>query len=177
MIDSARSVIADAGVDGFTVDEVAIRSGVAKTTIYRHFGTGDALLVAALNASVEAIDTPDTGSLRGDLRAAVEGFLRVIEPIKTRRLAASLINRAYHDPDFAPAHQEMCEQRQAPLRRVVQRGLVRGEVDPELDIEIAMLLIEGPFVARRLVENEHLTRREVDALIEVIARALAKPAA
>ncbi len=175
MIESAHSVIADEGVDGFTVDEVASRSGVAKSTIYRHFGSGDALLVAALEASVHAIETPDTGSLRGDLRAAVGGFLRIFEPMKTRRLAVSLINRAYHDADFAPAHREMCERHQGPLRRVLQRGLARGEVDPELDIELALLLIEGPFITRRLVENEQLSSRDVDVLIEVIARALSKP--
>ena len=67
MLGAAADLVLDAGVDGFSVDEVARRSGVAKTTIYRHFPSAKELLVAALDQFMTAPPTPDTGSLRTDL--------------------------------------------------------------------------------------------------------------
>ena len=54
---AAQEVVRDAGIDGFTVDEVAHRSGVAKTTIYRHFHNAHHLVVAALDCMITPMAT------------------------------------------------------------------------------------------------------------------------
>src|SRR5262245_6516948 len=60
------------GVDGVTFEEVAARSGVAKTTLYRHFGTKQAMVVAAADSCFVQQATPDTGDLLTDLRTIFE---------------------------------------------------------------------------------------------------------
>ena len=77
MLDAVAQIALDDGLGAVTIDEVARRSGVAKTTVYRHFPTKPELLVAALDQLVGPPVAPDTGSLVGDLTA----FLRSVHPI------------------------------------------------------------------------------------------------
>ena len=67
MLDAASELLAEEGYGGFTVDGVAARSGVAKTTIYRHWPTRGDLLAATMACFNECPATPDTGSLRTDV--------------------------------------------------------------------------------------------------------------
>ena len=92
MLRAATDLVLDAGVDGFSVDEVARRSGVAKTTIYRHFPSAKELLVAALDRTMKAPPTPDTGSLREDLLE----YLASVRPTLRRRSAAEPVLRDLH---------------------------------------------------------------------------------
>src|ERR1700691_5425013 len=62
-------LLGESGVGGFTVEEVARRSGVAKTTIYRHWRSREALVIDACSRISDEQEVPDTGSLEGDVTA------------------------------------------------------------------------------------------------------------
>jgi hypothetical protein len=62
--------------------------------------------------------------------------------------------------------------RHAPLRVALQRGMARGEVDPEIDLETAMYFVQGPFVAKRLIEMDDLSEDEIDVFLRLVLRAL-----
>src|SRR5450759_3563268 len=64
-------LLGESGVGGFTVDEVARRSGVAKTTIYRHWPSREALVIDACSRISDEQEVPDTGSLEGDVSACL----------------------------------------------------------------------------------------------------------
>jgi AcrR family transcriptional regulator len=174
MVATSQELLAERGVDGFSVDEVARRSGVAKSTIYRHFGSGEDLMLAAVDELVHHVEAPDTGAVGSDLRAVVRAFLEVVDRPELRGLFVSMLARARTDPEFAARLRAIKEQRHSPLRLVLQRGIARGEVDPEIDLEVAMHLVQSPFVAL-IVEDEELRDRDVDAYLELIGRALAPP--
>ena len=173
MILAAQELATLHGVDGVTVDEVARRSGVAKTTIYRHFRSADELLLSAVEEMIEEIEPPDTGSFRSDLRDVIASFMRLAAVPELRHLFLSMLTRAIDDPEFAGLYRSLKDQRHLPLRAVIQRGMARGEVDPDIDIELAVQFVQGPFLAKRLVENEEMTDRELDQLVELVVRALA----
>ncbi len=175
MIMAAQELAMLHGVDGVTIDEVARRSGVAKTTIYRHFGSTDELLIAAVEEMIEEIEPPDTGSFDGDLRQVIDGFMRVASAPALRHLFVSMLGRAIDDPEFAELYRSVKEQRHVPLRVAIQRGMARGEVDPSIDIEVALNFVQGPFVAKRVIENDDLSERELDQLIDLVVRALSPP--
>ena len=78
MLAAAQQTIVQHGLDACTLDEVARRSGVAKTTIYRHFGDLDELVVTAIDDMIEEVATPDHGSLRADLEAIVRAFSGIV---------------------------------------------------------------------------------------------------
>lgn len=173
MLTAAQDVIVRFGMDSCTIDEVARRSGVAKTTIYRHFRNADELSVSAIDELIGEIASPDTGALRTDLRAVVTGFRAIVSHESFRRLFVSMLKKSLDDPAFARVYERAQELRHAPLRRVLQRAMTRGEVDPSIDIEQAMYFVQGPFVAKRLVEHADLTDDDIDVFIELIVKALA----
>lgn len=173
MLAAAQQIIVTDGMHACTVDEVARRSGVAKTTIYRHFANADELSMAAVDAMVDHVTAPDHGSLRADLREIVMAFRKVVSHDSFRQLFADMLARAVRDPGFARVYEETQEMRHAPLRIAIQRGMARGEVDPEIDVETAMYFVQGPFVAKRLIETGELTEGEIDVFLDLICRALA----
>jgi AcrR family transcriptional regulator len=173
MIRATQEALTTHGLEGCTVEEIARRSGVAKTTIYRHFASADELALVAIGEMIEEVDVPDLGSLRADLRAVVDSFRSLVRQDTFRRLFASMLSRAVSDPEFAKIYDQAQESRHVPLRIAIQRGIARGEVDPAVDIETAMYFVQGPFLAKRLIEIGDLTEREVEVFLDLIVRALA----
>ncbi len=172
MLAAAQDVIAEHGIDGFTVDEVARRSGVAKTTIYRHFDSGAALAVHALDSMIEDFPSFDTGSLRGDLQAFLQGIMAHINDPAMRQTMSGLFAVSAREPEFARVHRAMLDERKAPLRTAFQRAMARGELSPETDIDLAIAMIEGPLVYRRVLLDEVITPADATTLIDLILRAL-----
>ena len=172
-IAAAQRVIVERGLDHCSIDEVARESGVAKTTIYRHFKDADDLAVAAIDQMIGDIVAPDTGSFRSDLSAVVYGFRRILERPSARKTLITMLHRALGDDEFEQLYERAQELRHAPLRRVLQRAIARGEVDPEIDLEQAMYFVQGPFVAKRIVELDPLTDGDIEVFLDLICRALA----
>ncbi len=173
MISAAQQIITECGIGACTIDEVARQSGVAKSTIYRHFANADELAVAAIDELIEVVATPDHGALRDDLREIVMAFRGVVRHDTFRQLFASMLSRAVDDPEFAEVYHHAQAMRHTPLRIAIQRGMARGEVDPGLDLELAMYFVQGPFVAKRFVELADLTDDEIEFFLDLIVKALA----
>ena len=91
---AAVDVIVDKGVGDLTIEEVALRSGVAKTTIYRHWPERASLIIDTVRSCFEHVSTPDTGSLRGDLEAYFGGMVRADLTGKVGHLMPCLIDAA-----------------------------------------------------------------------------------
>lgn len=173
MVAAAQQLITTEGIGACTIDAVARRSGVAKSTIYRHFANADELAVAAIDGLIAEVGTPDHGSLRADLRSIVTTFRDVVRHDSFRLMFVSMLSRAATDEAFASVYHTAQEMRHAPLRIAIQRGMARGEVDPNLDLERAMFFVQGPFVAKRLVELAELSDSEIDFFLDLILKALA----
>jgi len=173
MLEAAQQIITTEGIGTCTIDEVARRSGVAKSTIYRHFSNADELAQTAVEELIEVVAAPDCGSLRADLRAIIGAFRGVVRHDTFRQLFVSMLSRAVTDPEFATVYHHAQEMRHAPLRIAIQRGMARGEVDPNLDLERAMYFVQGPFVAKRLVELGELSDQDIEFFLDLIVKALA----
>ena len=174
MLDAAQAIIVADGLDACTVDEVSRRSGVAKTTIYRHFTNGDELVIHAVDCMKADVEAPDTGTLAGDLRALIEQYVGSVDPAVSRRLYVSMLHRALDDPQFEQAFYRTREAEHGPLRRVLQRAMARGEVDPEIDVTFAMQFLQGPFLVQHLLRPETVALdARLDQLIDLACRALA----
>lgn len=172
MLRASAELLMDEGVLGFTVDEVSRRSGVAKTTIYRHFPTRNELLVAAVDGAIDVPETPDTGNLRDDVAA----FLRSVRPIfadtSIRTLFFDLWSAGARDPELQRLQQAMMAERAGPTMTIYRRGLERGEISPDIDYPSALEVIEGPFIVRSLTRPEALADLDIDDLADRIAQRL-----
>jgi len=150
MLQAAAELALDVGVHGFTVDEVSRRSGIARTTIYRHFPNKNQLLIAALDDVTPAPRTPDTGTLRGDLLELLADLLPIFASKQVRALYLEIAASAVRDVELGGLQQSMMERRSGPTRTIFERAQERGEIAPHFDYRNALLIFEAPLVMRAL---------------------------
>jgi len=165
-------LLVEAGVEGVTLEEVATRSGVARSTLYRHFGSREGLIFEAARSCVVEHPTPDSGSLADDLR---EVFTRFSESTGERRLTELLpllIDAAKRDPELDALVDEVLAERKRPLRTILQLAQLRDEISRDLDLDIAMAIVIGPFTYRRLVEGREATPEFTEAILQGAIAAL-----
>lgn len=160
------------GVGAITAEEVARRSGVAKTTLYRHFGTTDALVFAVVQANVTALVPTDTGTLRGDLAVIHRTYLDVAGPQQSRELFVWMAAHAIEDPANRELFRQARVQPRRPTVLALQRAIARGEINPDIDVEMAMHMIQGPLISMRIVDNSEVSDHDLDAMLDMTLKAL-----
>ncbi len=165
-------LLSEEGLAGVTVDAVARRSGVAKTTIYRHWPSREALLLDACAQMGPHFDSPDTGSLSNDLRALAR---RVVEQLLSGAYAAillSLMDAAERNPDLAAllaaAQTKLVEAVRTVLARARGRGELRRSPEPS---DVAALIV-GPLLYRRLFSHEPLSEGFFSLVIDQAVQAV-----
>lgn len=173
ILDATRAILLDQGIRGFTVDAVATASGSARTTIYRHWPQPRELLVEALGSLIPEFPEPDTGSLHTDLLACARTLYPVLGDDRMRRLMLDMIREAADDSEIARIHRSLVEDRSQPVRLLLQRAIARGEVDPGIDMNLAIALIEGPLFLSTVVQDRPMDDALVNAALDRTLRALA----
>jgi AcrR family transcriptional regulator len=158
VIAAAIDLIVERGVANLSIEEVAARSGVAKTTIYRHWPERAALIIDTARSTFEHVTTPDTGSLRGDLEAYFNHLTRADLSGKAGKLVPSLIDAAARDPEIEMLMERFALERQQPVLTIVEHAQERGELPHELDRDVVIGTVVGPIVFRKVLQ-----RRPVDA--------------
>lgn len=172
LLRATAKILAEEGIDAVSIEAVARRSGVAKTTLYRHFGGLDGLVFAAAAASVSETAGHDTGSLIGDLREIQRHYLKIASSGVNRSVFAWMLTRAMNSPDAAALFRQERIQPRGPTVVALQRAISRGELPPTTNIEMAMHVIQGPLISKRIVDNSDLTDDEFETLLEMTCRAL-----
>ncbi|MFX0577295.1 TetR/AcrR family transcriptional regulator [Nocardia nepalensis] len=154
---ATAELLEEQGFGKVTIEGVAARSGVAKSTIYRWWKSKATLVMDAQGAAVTArMPDPDTGSAEQDLTVFLAALYGVVEyPLRVKALRG-LMAEAQLDPDFAGPFREWVQTRRDVVIRVLNRGVARGELAADLDVEYATDLIFGPFWYRLLVEHAPL---------------------
>lgn len=162
---------------GLTVEGVAARAGVAKTTIYRRWRSKDELALAVLIDMVEnVVATPDLGDTRQELVRFVDAAVRILGSTLMGRVMQGLVSDLATDAELARAFRErVVSRRMAEVRRLLERGIERGDIRADADIELAHELLFGPVYYRLLLSGAPLGRtvaaRIVDAVLPAFAAA------
>src|SRR6202453_651572 len=109
VIGATSQLLFERGFGGATVDEITRRSGVAKTTIYRHWPTRADLLRDACLSIGTPLDVPETGSFDGDVTALIANLVRLLRSAKWTSVLPSVIDAAERDPDIAAMYSRIQE--------------------------------------------------------------------
>jgi AcrR family transcriptional regulator len=168
---ATREILGRSGVHGLTVEGVAARSGVAKTTIYRRWRSKEDLALAALLEVIQEEPTPVRHV--GGTRAALRAYLgRLVDNLNSRlygRIVRGLISDLGVDLALARGFRErVLARRVTAMRELLQRGIDRGELRRDLDLEVAVDLLLGPIYYRLLISGEPLTSAFVDRLVRAV---------
>jgi AcrR family transcriptional regulator len=164
-------VLIDRGYRGFSISEVAQRSGVHETSIYRRWQTKAQLVSEALvryaAQSVPAVDI-DTGSFGGDVHMLMR---RVVTMLQTPLGQAIGQVVASQDPDLASLRRSYWNSRLEVMREIVMRARARGEVPASLDPRFVMEMTSGPLMLR-ITSGEIVSPRYVKKLVDRVVLAL-----
>src|SRR5271166_1357892 len=173
---AATEVLAARGLGGMSIEEVAARAGVGKATIYRRWSSRGTLALDAFLAEFQGQQPlPDTGSLRGDLLAALRAWIRSVTRTSAGLILAGLIAEAQRDPELAVAWRERVVARLRGQHKIMlDRAVERGEISARTDYEVVLDLLFGAAYHRLLHGHQPLTdkfaRQVVDYLIAGIER-------
>jgi AcrR family transcriptional regulator len=152
ILDAALDLFVEQGYEAMSIEGVATRAGVGKTTIYRRWQSKEDLVIDAIDELIMDVEPPNTGSLRQDLvdlltqlqviltsSRAGEVFPRMIPHVGT----GSPLGRAYL--------QRVIEPRFAMLRTTLGHAVDRGEFPGEVDPELVRGLLVGPLLMWKLI--------------------------
>ncbi|MGI8780225.1 MAG: TetR/AcrR family transcriptional regulator [Solirubrobacteraceae bacterium] len=169
---AALEELGDVGYGAFTIESVAARSGVAKSTIYRHWPGKLPLIADALETLNEQPNPTSGAEAEGDPRERVEQLVRhLAEVFVDSTLSAcipALIEAAERDPDVRQFHHRYNRQRRQVLVDAIAEGVATGEFRPELDPEIAAIALVGPIIYRRVMTGRPLDPDHVSTLIDTV---------
>ncbi|HEX7305648.1 TetR/AcrR family transcriptional regulator [Lentzea sp.] len=154
------------GIGGVSIDEVSRRSGVSKTTIYRHWPSRAALLVEACSTIGSAPPVPDTGSFGGDLVALTEALAEQLRSARWAAVLPSIVDAAERDPDLAGLHADLHARLMAPFDVVTERARTRGELAADRGPADVTAAVAGPLFYRRWFSREPLDAAFVTRVVE-----------
>ncbi|MGW2825897.1 TetR/AcrR family transcriptional regulator [Streptomyces sp. NPDC001443] len=163
-------LLREVGYDALTMDAVASRTRSSKATLYRHWGGKADLVAGAIRHQKPHADGVDTGSLRGDLYAAVtrEGDFRMEQ---NSALVRGLATVMHENPGVLRAFRELIiEPETEELREILGRAVARGEITPD-NLAQGYLLhtLIGAFTVRSVIDQLPATQEFLTSYIDAVA--------
>lgn len=163
---ATESILIEKGLDDIGVVEIARLAGVNPTTIYRRWGDRDTLLMEVLMTHAEAaLPLPDTGTLRGDLRA----YLGEAASLLQSSFGSALLQLgalALRRPQLQVQRKAYWEARLKTFDELIARAIKRREIAPGLDSGRLLEALGGPLYARLLFTGDAIDSALIDATIE-----------
>lgn len=175
VVDAAAQLLAEEGFERITIDGIAEQSGVARSTIYRHWPDRADLLGQAFSVVCSVDATPDHGNLADDLRHKTSMLARGLTGAAWGAMLPSLIGASAHDDDLRRALIGFNAQRRAEIHELFERAVARGEVGEDVDLVAAMERLVGPFFLRRLMTQESLDDDFVERQVRLACAEVGAP--
>lgn len=166
ILDAALQILAERGYDGLTMEGVAERAGVAKTTVYRRWPTRTALVAALAEAFTAPVRPPSTGTLKGDLQALLLDVTKALKAPHARRVIPRALADARDHAELDATLRPFWAARRQLTIDILRRGIERGDLNADIDLEIAADALYGPIYYRYLVTGAPLSERVVIAIVD-----------
>ncbi len=175
VLGAAIDLLAERGYSGFSVEGVVERTGIAKTTLYRHWPTRDDLLAAVIGQLGGAGELPGTGSVRQDLLDFFAPRVHVARTPRWERCMPALVEAATRHPELAAVVARLTAQMLSQVETLIRRGIERGEIRPDISLQLAASALMGPIVFRRLLLQEAPTEERVSAVVDLVMQGISWP--
>jgi AcrR family transcriptional regulator len=154
VLTTALKLMADRGIEGTSVDEIAQVSGVSKATIYKHWTSKDLLCIEAISRLKCDLPVFDSGNPRDDVTGLLQHMAHTQKPAAFSRIWPRVIGYAAGNPAFAKAFRERIgEGHRAQLTGLLRSAIERGELRAGLDIDMALDVLLGPILYRRFMQT------------------------
>jgi AcrR family transcriptional regulator len=137
MLQATLELLAEVGFDVMSIDAIAARAGVGKTTIYRRYASKEELVADAIESVREEIVIPNTGNLQGDIDALIQNAAQITLSPLGRQTVAMIISSASSNAQFAQIYwTRYLQPRRRTFAIVLQRAKARNEIPADLDSDL-----------------------------------------
>ncbi|MBD2463634.1 TetR/AcrR family transcriptional regulator [Oscillatoria sp. FACHB-1407] len=134
MLQATLELLAEVGFEAMSIEAIAARAGVGKTTIYRRYSSKAELVADAVESIREEIVIPDTGSLWGDMDTLIQTAAQISLNPLGRQTVAMIISSASSNAEFAQIYwTKYLQPRREAFAVVLERAKARQEVKPDID--------------------------------------------
>ena len=159
-------LLSETGLTGVSIDAVSRISGVAKTTIYRHWPSRSALILDACSKLRPKSELTDTGSLKDDLTALGLNLADRLGNARWATILPSIMDAAERDPELARLHAQLHAEMTTGFRTIIERAQQRGELSRNRGTTEIVALVIGPLFYRRWLSREQIDEGFVRRVIE-----------
>lgn len=165
ILDAALELFLEQGLEGMSIEGVAAKAGVGKTTIYRRWESKEDLIVAAIDEVIFDVEATDTGSLRDDLIGMAVKVQTAFASPRARQMFARMVPHVVADTPLGRAHHErIIGPRFARLEGIIARAIERGEMRGDVNPETIRALVVGPVLVWMLMHQ--LTEKGIEQRAE-----------
>jgi len=171
---ATAELLSEGGFQAVTIEAVAARAGVAKTTLYRWWPNRSAVALDCVSARMAPIaDASRAGDYRRRFQRQLKATSRLLNGKQGQAILA-LIGAKQTDPLLGNAYSEqIARPRRAQTRRMAQQAIQAGEIAPGTDPDLFLDAIYGPLYYRKVVSGEPVTDDFIDRIVEAAFRAFA----
>lgn len=179
IIDAARELLHEGGWPALTIEAVAARANVGRPTVYRRWPTKGHLAVAIAEAEFHElaamvpveVSLPDTGSLAGDLGVLAVGLRGLLGALGERGLHPGVLSEILLDPELARHFRaELSAPDRDRVAEVVRRAIERGEARPDLDPALVIDALSALVVYFLYLVHEPVGDRELARIVDLLVR-------
>lgn len=160
------------GLANISVEAISKESGVAKTTIYRHWDSLDDIVLDLLDELVFKREKKNSGRLKEDLISDILGTLKCFKNEKWAKCIPDVIEKARIDVDFKRKKEQIMVNQNSFIKQSVEWAKVRGEIDSGVDSEMIVDRLMGPVVMNFMVKNKVVSQTYVETLVEDTLKAI-----
>lgn len=173
ILDAALDLLIDNGYSAMSMEAVAVRAGVAKTTLYRRWPTKEDLVVDALARIKGEILVPPPGAVRAQLLFCLENTRLHWNDRRQAQLMQRLIADGIERPEqYRRIRAQVITPRRNVIRACLQRGVDAGELDPKADLNWAVDLLVAPVVTAGLTHQRRFSAAQVEFIVDTVLRGL-----
>ncbi len=167
ILDATLALLVEVGFSALTVEGVATRAGVGKATIYRRWPSKVHLVIEAFSQLPGLVEV-DSGNLVTDLEQMLASYVDNLNSTPLAGIVPSLAGERAHNPELSELFDPILKGRRRPIVKALERGVARGEIRPDLDLELAADLFFGPIVMRVFFTGSRVNPKIVGPAIQAV---------
>jgi AcrR family transcriptional regulator len=174
VIRAATELLVDGGPSAVTIDAIVVRSGVAKSTIYRHWESRDDVLLSVIESCAPALPEPDPADdVVTALRHTARAVVRSLNDPEWARMLPALLMLRYHEAGIAAVEQRLEKEQDQVVRTLLERAVSEGVLRDDVDVPEAITMLLGPLLFAHLTESVPLDDGFADRIVDRVLAAYA----
>ena len=151
-----------------SMENLAERAGVSRTSIYRRWPSKAAVVAAAVSSLyLDEVEVPDTGSLSEDLVALLSESYRLMAD-GSGRVLERLVRESGQNAELVEVVRSILFARRRLYATMLNRAIARGELPPEVDQELLLDLLLGPLWFRLLLSGAPITPQAARSVVDLV---------